>query len=80
MRFEMRGVDHDPLGSWPFSRERGEDAIEDVEPAPVDEAIVKRLGRSILTRRVFPLQAMLDDIPLTTRRSSTRGTPWDKGK
>lgn len=46
----------------PFSCERGEDAIEDAEPAPADEAIIERLGRPVLLRGVLPLRAVLDDV------------------
>ena len=82
MCFQMCGVDHDAFGTWTFTGQRGEDAVEHAEPAPADEAVVERLVRSVALWRIFPLQAMLDDetMPLITLRSSTRGTPCAKGK
>lgn len=62
MRFQMRRVDHDALGSWALAGKCGEDAIEDLKPAPADEAIVKRLVWPVAFGRVLPLQAVLDDI------------------
>jgi hypothetical protein len=68
-------------GEGPFTGKPG-DAVKDTEPAPADEAIVERLVRAIASRRIFPLRAVTDhvDDALTTRWSSTRGTPCDSGK
>ena len=67
----------DALRFWSLAGERGEDAVENAEPAPAYEAVVERLVRPITPGRVFPLQTVANHIaiPLTTRRSSTRGTP-----
>ena len=40
----------------------GKNIVEDAHPAPAQKTIAERLVRAILTRRVLPLQAMLDDI------------------
>jgi len=58
----MGSVNHDALRLWPFAREPGEDAVEDTEPAPADEAIVERLLRPVALRRVLPLQAVPDHV------------------
>ena len=39
-----------------------EDAVEHPEPASADEAVVERLVRTIILRRILPLQAVLDHI------------------
>lgn len=52
MRFEMRRVNHDTLGSRAFAGQRGEDAIEDAEPAPADETVIERLVRAIAPGRI----------------------------
>ena len=53
-------------------------------PASAQKTIVERLVRAILTRRVFPLQAMLDDIndatddlPVIDPRNTMR--TWKEG-
>ena len=53
MGLEMRGIDHDALGLWPFAGESGEDAVEDAEPAPLDEAVLERLVRPIARRQIL---------------------------
>ena len=62
MRFEVRCVDHKALGLGPFPGECREDPFEDAEAAPADEAVVERLVRPIILRRIVPLQAMLDNV------------------
>ena len=62
MGFEVGRIDHQ---SSIFSRcfcQFGKNIVEDAHPAPAQKAIVQRLVRAILARRVFPLQAMFDDI------------------
>ena len=82
----MRGVDHDALGFWAAARERFEDAVEDAEPAPADEAVVERLMRAIAERRVLPLQAVADHIddaadnPAGRRLAACRETTENKEK
>jgi hypothetical protein len=55
-------VDHQALGRTGLGGERSEDAVEDVQPAPADEAIVERLVGALGRRRVAPLKAMANDI------------------
>ena len=62
MGLEMRRVDHAPLRLRPLSGETGEDAVKDAEPAPADEAVIERFVRAIVLGRVFPLQAVADDV------------------
>jgi hypothetical protein len=57
----MRGVDHDPLGLAAPARQRGEYLVEHAQSAPADEAVVDRLVRAVVPRRVAPAQAVLDD-------------------
>ena len=62
MRLEVGCIDHQ---SSIFSRcfcQFGKNIVEDAHPAPTQKTIVQRLVRAILARRVFPLQAMFDDI------------------
>ena len=58
MRLQMGRVDHDALGPWPLAGKRGEDAVEDAELAPADEAIVERLVWPVTLGCVFPLEAV----------------------
>jgi hypothetical protein len=58
----MRRVNHDTLGFWPFAGEPGEDAVEDAEPAPANEAVVERLVRTLASRRVLPLETVADHV------------------
>src|SRR5262245_17538007 len=58
----MSGVDHDPLWLWPFAGKCRENPVKHTETAPADEAVVKRLMRSIAARRILPLQAVADHI------------------
>jgi len=47
---QMGGIDHDPLGARFFTHEAGEDVIEYAQPAPADDAIIKRLVRAVVLR------------------------------
>ena len=62
MRLEMRGVDHNPLRFGPVACKGCENTIKYAHAAPADEAIIEGLVRTILFRRVFPLQAVADYI------------------
>src|SRR5690606_22824401 len=53
---------HDALGPWPFAGEPREDAVENAQPTPADEAVVECLVRAIASRRVLPLEAIADHI------------------
>ena len=56
MCLEVGTVDHQRLTFTSLRRQLGEDAGEDAEAAPADPAIVERLGRTIVQRRVSPPQ------------------------
>lgn len=62
MGLEMRRVDHDALRLGSLAGEPCEDAVEDAEPAPADEAVVERLVGTVALGRVLPLQAVADDV------------------
>jgi hypothetical protein len=70
MSLEVGGVDDDPLGLWPLAGERREYSVEHAHARPADEAVEERLGRPILSGRVLPLPAMLDDIDDPTHHAS----------
>lgn len=61
MRFEIRGIDHQSVGPACLAHERLENPVEHAEFAPSDEAIVKRLLRTVFLRRVLPLKFMFQD-------------------
>ena len=74
MGLEMRGVDHQPLGLAALSGQFGENPVEHPKAAPADKAVVDRLVRTVILRRVrqrSPLR-ITKMIPEITRRSSTR--------
>lgn len=77
---QVRSVNRDALGLWPFAGKAGEDAVEHAEPAPADKAVIECLVRPVVLRCVFPLQPCLMTwtMPLITRRSSTLDTPMRK--
>jgi hypothetical protein len=60
MRLEVRGVDHQPLRLPPVGSQCSEDLIEHSKPAPPDEAIINRLVRTVILRRVAPAQTVPD--------------------
>jgi hypothetical protein len=60
MRFEMRCVDHHPLGIAALVRQRCEDLVEHPKAAPTNKPIVDRLVRTILRRGVAPTKPILD--------------------
>ena len=62
MRREMRGVDHNPLRFGSFACKGHENTIKYAHAALADEAIIRSLVRTILFRRVSPLQAVADHI------------------
>jgi hypothetical protein len=61
MRFEVRRIDHQPVGLAALARQRREDPVEHAHPAPADEAVVDRLVRPVLARRIAPAQAVAND-------------------
>jgi hypothetical protein len=58
---EVGGVYHQLIRLAAFGRQRGEDPVENAQPAPTDEAVVDRLVRPIRLRRITPAQAVPDD-------------------
>jgi hypothetical protein len=58
----MGRVDHDPIRLARLARQLGEDAVEQAQPAPADEAIIDRPVRAIALGRIAPHQLMLDDV------------------
>jgi len=62
MCLQMRRVDHDAFRPGALAREGGEDAIEDAQPAPADEAVVQRLVRPVGFGRILPLQTIADHV------------------
>jgi hypothetical protein len=47
VRFQSRRVNHDPLRLRSLAGKAREDAMEDAEPAPADEAVVERPVRTV---------------------------------
>jgi hypothetical protein len=74
----MRRIDHQLVGFATLGRECCEDPVEHAKSAPPDEAVVDRFGRTIVSGRITPPQAVPDDKNDTA--SSTRGPPCDSGK
>ena len=62
MRLEVGCIDHHLAILSRCFCQFGKNIVEDAHPAPAQKTIVERLVRAILARRVFPLQAMFDDI------------------
>ena len=60
VRFEMGGIDHQPVRLSALGREFSEDAVEHAQAAPADEAIIDRLVRTVGGRRITPAQAVPD--------------------
>jgi hypothetical protein len=79
MRLQVGCIDHQLVRLPALRRERCEDLVEHAEPAPADEAVVDRLRRPILNRRVAPPQAVpdgeddaADDPPIIDPRNIVR--------
>src|SRR3546814_1993115 len=60
MRLEMGRVDHQLVGLPALGRKGGEDLVEHAKPAPPDEAVIDRFGRSIVSGRIAPPQTVPD--------------------
>src|SRR5215475_7927521 len=58
----MRRVDHQPVRRTCLACQGREDALEHTAPAPTDEAIIQGLMRTVASRSVLPLQAVVDDV------------------
>src|ERR1700710_2928317 len=56
----MRGVDHQLVGLSTLGSQRGEDTVEDAQAAPSNEAVIDRLVRPIVCRRIAPAKAVAD--------------------
>ena len=78
----MGRVDHQSVRLATLARQRGENLVEDPEPAPAHETVVDRLVRAVAGWHITPAQTLriTKTIPLITRRSSTLGMPCDCGK
>jgi hypothetical protein len=59
MGFEMRGIDHQPLGRFLFASQFHKDAFEYAHLAPAHETVIQRLVRPVLLGGILPLQAIL---------------------
>src|SRR5229473_7903036 len=82
MRPKMRAVDHHAIGWAALGRKVGEDSVEDTHAGPANEPVVERLVGATdrgASRHRRPFRITWT-IPLTTRRSSTRGMPRVRGK
>ena len=75
MRLEMVRVDHRLVGLAAFGRKSREDLVEYAKPAPPDEAVIDRLGRSIVSGHNAPPQAIPDHEDNTTD-DPTIIDPW----
>jgi hypothetical protein len=60
MGFEMGRIDHQTGGPAALARKLGEDAVEDTQTAPADEAVVDRLVWAVVLRRIAPAQPIAD--------------------
>jgi hypothetical protein len=58
---EVGRVDHQLIGLAALTRQGGEEFVEHPQPAPADEAIIDRLVRTIVLRRIAPAQTVPDD-------------------
>jgi hypothetical protein len=56
----MGRIDHQLIRLACLGRQCCEDFVEHAQPAPADEAVVDRLGRTIVRRRITPPQAVAD--------------------
>ncbi len=75
----MGGIDHQPIGLPALGSELGEDPVEHAQAAPADEAVVDRLVRPIVGRRIAPAQPVPDheddaahDPPIIDPRDAVR--------
>jgi len=59
---QMRCINHHRVHCLARACQRGEDAIEDANPAPANEAIVERLRRPVDGRGIPPSQPTPDDM------------------
>ena len=57
---EVGGVDHQPVRLSTLGRQLREDPVEHAHPAPPHEAVVDRLVRTVVPRRIAPAQAVTD--------------------
>lgn len=52
-RLQVRGADHNAVRFYTRACQGREDAIEDAETAPADEAIIERLVRPVIPWRIL---------------------------
>ncbi len=61
MGLEMRSVDHQCFRNARLRRQAGEYSIKHAQPAPADEAVIKRLVLTIFLWRVTPAKAIANN-------------------
>ena len=62
MGFEVGRIDHQLTIFSCCFRQLSKSIVEDTPLTPAQKTIIQRFMRTILTRRIFPVQAMPDDI------------------
>ena len=62
MRLEMGDINHQLIQRSPFTGKRREDAVENAQAAPVHEAVIQGLVRTVVLRCVAPTKAVADDV------------------
>jgi hypothetical protein len=62
VRFQVGGVDHDPIRRVALPGQTGKDPLEDPAPAPANEPVVEGLVGAVLPGCVPPLQPIADHI------------------
>ena len=78
MRFDLTGIDAKLFRHWPCRSHLLEDPLPNTALRPPVVAVVDRCVRSVLRGAIAPAASGLKDVqdaPLITRRSSTRGLP-----
>ena len=61
MGFDVCGVDHQFVRFAALNHKRREDFVEHAEFAPANEAVVDRLVRAVVFRRIAPAQPVLQN-------------------
>ena len=62
MGFEVGRINHQSAVFLCCFCQLGKDVVENPHAAPAHKTVIQSFIRAILTRRVLPLQAVLDDI------------------
>ena len=79
MRFQIGRIYHQLIGLAALRCQRRENLVEHTQAAPMDEAVVDRLGWPVLGRRIAPPQTVpdheddaADDPPIINPRHTMR--------